>query len=149
MDIYENNKICSIGYELSFAGDFTWDAKGVPGGLDRCTVQYAVRRYLKRNNRLLAKLVRESYAIRLSSGRNSSRPRRLVCVTHAKDMELPGNWVEMKLLIDAKGITVRKLRILPDYPAQGVRKPYRATGISSWTPEDHRPDAVCSGHGKE
>ncbi|MCD8341068.1 MAG: hypothetical protein LUC87_02810 [Clostridiales bacterium] len=134
MDIYENNKLCSIGYELSFAKEFRLDTRDVPEPLSVSTAKYAVQRYLKRNDKLLRRLVPASYEMRLSSGKG--RAKRLVCVVSAGNMELPGNWAELKLLVDAKGITVQKLRITLEYPDQRARRKYKAPTISSWTPED-------------
>ncbi|MCC8099394.1 MAG: hypothetical protein LIO78_04925 [Clostridiales bacterium] len=134
MDIYENNKLCSIGYALSFAKEFRLDTRDIPERLDVPTAKYAVQRYLKRNDRLLKKLVPESYALRLASGK--VRPKRLVCVSPAEKLELPGSWAELTLVVDAKGITVRKLRITLEYPDQHARKRFTPSAISSWTPED-------------
>lgn len=137
MDIYENNKICSIGYELSFAKDFRLNARDVPGYLDVPTAQYAVRRYLKHNDKLLKKLVSESYALRLASGK--VKPKRLVCVSLAEKLELPGNWAEMRLIVDAKGISVQKLRLTLEYPNQQRSETVPESRITSWTPEDDLP----------
>ncbi|MCD7920514.1 MAG: hypothetical protein LUG45_10725 [Clostridiales bacterium] len=134
MDIYENNKLCSIGYKLSFAKEFRLDTRDIPEHLDVPTAKYAVQRYLKRNDKLLRKLVPESYALRLASGK--VRARRLVCVSSAEKLELPGNWAELKLVVDARGITVQRLRLTLDYPDQCARKRFTSSTISSWTPED-------------
>ncbi|MCD8127326.1 MAG: hypothetical protein LUD82_07720 [Clostridiales bacterium] len=134
MDIYENNKLCSIGYALSFAKEFRLDTRDVPERLDVPTAKYAVQRYLKRNDKLLRKLVPESYALRLVSGK--VRPKRLVCVSPAEKLELPGNWAELKLVVDARGIIVQRLRLTLDYPDQHARKRFTLPTISSWTPED-------------
>ncbi len=134
MDIYENNKLCSIGYKLSFAKEFRLNARDLSEPLDVPTAKYAVQRYLRRNDRLLRKLVPESYALRLASGK--SRPQRMGGGSPAERRELPGNWAEMTLVVDARGITVQRLRLTREYPNQCARRRFTPSAISSWTPED-------------
>ena len=74
-------------------------------GLRRETAGYAACRYLRKNPALCWEYVRESYELRLSTGKNR-RARRHYFVAPASLMELPGNWAYISVSVSATGVVV-------------------------------------------
>ncbi|MCD8352738.1 MAG: hypothetical protein LUC47_00240 [Clostridiales bacterium] len=116
MDIYQNNKLSTIGCSFAIAPNFTWSAQEGGKELADDTVRYAVRRYLNHSDTLRRRLARASYRLRLASGKGG-KSQRLRCVVPAREMELPGGWAELRVTVNAWGVTVTQLRLTRDYPA--------------------------------
>lgn len=117
MDIYQNNKISTIGCGFALDQHFSWSAQEGEKELADDTVRYAVRRYLNHSDALRRKLAHASYQLRLTSGGKGGKSRRLRCVVPAREMELPGGWAELRMTVNAWGVTITRLRLTRDYPA--------------------------------
>ncbi|MCD7756571.1 MAG: hypothetical protein LUH45_00120 [Clostridiales bacterium] len=138
MDIYQNNKLSTIGCGFAFAPNFSFSAKNCGEKLEEeladDTVRYAVRRYLSHSDALRRRLAHASYRLRLASGKGG-KSQRLRCVVPAREMEPPGGWAELRMTVNAWGVTVTRLRLTRDYPAP---RPPRAQ-ISSEICEPREP----------
>ena len=73
---------------------------------------YAVCRFLKRSPKDAYRYIRESYRLRLASGKNR---RRKTCWLSgpARALELPGAWVRIQLCISPEGISVERVELYP------------------------------------
>ncbi|MCD8188706.1 MAG: hypothetical protein LUD78_00530 [Clostridiales bacterium] len=123
MDIYQNNKVSTIGCTFDFAPGFSWSAESGAKELAADTVRYAVRRYLNHSDTLRRRLAQASYRLRLASGGKGGKAQRLRCVVPARVLELPGNWAELRVTVNARGVTVTQLRLTQDYPAPRRQQP--------------------------
>lgn len=76
---------------------------------------YAVCRFLRSSSALRGALVRESYRLRIASGKGRRTVRRSF-VAPASLMELPAAWVRVTLTVSATGVTVTGVYLFEEYP---------------------------------
>lgn len=105
-----NAAICQI----SAAKDFHFISL-VPCDLEPDTISYAVRRFFSKSRILCQTYVSESYQLRFAKGKDR-KSKHHCCVIPAQFMELPGNWAQVNFVVDAFGITIRKVTLLWSYP---------------------------------
>ena len=101
--------------ELRFHADFPCDVE-----LD--TVRYAVCRFLRKSKSLCKEYVKESYRLRLASGKGRKTKRRW-CLAPAALLELPGAWVHIGVSISATGVTVEQVGLHETYEAAQMAMP--------------------------
>lgn len=106
----------SCNIEASKAMLFTTE---VPcNGLGTEAAGYAVCRFLKKDPKTAYRYIRESYRLRLASGKKrKSRFCWLSGSAHA--LELPGAWVRIQLRVDPEGITVERVELYAKWRSMG------------------------------
>ena len=107
--------------QLETAKDIRFHGGAVGGDLLPESAGYAVCRFLRSSSALRGVLVRESYRLRLASGKGRRTVRRCF-VAPAALMELPGAWARVTLNITATGVTVTGMYLCEEYPTSRERK---------------------------
>jgi hypothetical protein len=82
---------------------------------------YAACRFLRSSSALRGVLVRESYQLRIASGKGRRTVRRCF-VAPAALMELPSAWARVTLNITATGVAVTGVFLCEEYPHSRERK---------------------------
>lgn len=85
---------------------------------------YAVCRFLRSSSALRGALVRESYKLRVGTGKGRRSVRRSF-VAPGPLMELPGAWVRVTLTVTAAGVSVTGVYLSERYPAPPVARKQR------------------------
>lgn len=105
---------CSCALET--AKDIRFHSGAKSGDLLPESAGYAVCRFLRSGSTLRGELVRESYRLRLASGKGRRTVRRSFVAPGAL-MELPAAWVRVTLTVTAAGVTVTGVYLCEAYPA--------------------------------
>lgn len=101
---------------LETAKDIRFNGGARNGGLLPESAGYAACRFLRSSTVLRGTLVRESYRLRLATGKGRRTVRRSFVAPGAL-MELPAAWVRVTLAVTAAGVTVSGVYFGEEYPA--------------------------------
>ena len=107
--------------QLETAKDIRFHGGAVGADLLPESAGYAACRFLRSSSALRGVLVRESYQLRIASGKGRRTVRRCF-VAPAALMELPGAWVQVTLNITATGVTVTGVYLCGEYPTSRERR---------------------------
>lgn len=107
--------------QLETAKDLRFHGGAVGADLLPESAGYAVCRFLRSSSALRGVLVRESYQLRIASGKGRRTVRRCF-VASGPLMELPGAWVRVALTVTATGVTVTGVYLCGEYPPSRERK---------------------------
>lgn len=106
---------------LETAKDFRFHPGAKSGDLLPESAGYAACRFLRSSSALRGVLVRESYRLRIASGKGRRTVRRCF-VAPGPLMELPSAWARVTLNITATGVTVTGVYLCGESPPSRERK---------------------------
>lgn len=107
--------------QLETAKDLRFHGGAVGADLLPESAGYAVCRFLRSSSALRGVLVRESYRLRIASGKGRRTVRRCF-VAPGPLMELPSAWARVTLNITATGVAVTGVFLCEEYPPSRERK---------------------------
>lgn len=80
------------------------------------TIEYALRHFFKKNEKIRRTCTWESWQIRLAKGKRNRRPHYYSYHIPARMLELPGSWAVLKFSVDENGVTMHSLKLSMSYP---------------------------------
>ena len=107
--------------QLETAKDLRFHGGAVGADLLPESAGYAACRFLRSSSALRGVLVRESYRLRIASGKGRRTVRRCF-VAPGPLMELPSAWARVTLNITATGVAVTGVFLCEEYPHSRERK---------------------------
>ena len=102
--------------QLEAARTFRFHAGATGADLLPESALYAVCRFLRSSSALRGALVRESYKLRVATGKGRRSVRRSF-LAPGPLMELPGAWVRVTLTVTAAGVSVTGVYLCEEYPS--------------------------------
>ncbi len=100
----------AIGCSIAVSKDLLVTSEVPCGGLGEDAIGYAVCRFLKKSGQTAERYVRESYRLRLATGK-AGKCRFCWLSGPARALALPGAWVGLRRCVRPEGATVERLQL--------------------------------------